>query len=195
MKTTFKNSILKIYLANSKLIFYNIKFNQTFKINLKGVWQVTAYSIDFAEKLASTASDVITDGLIDVASVQTVIYLSLLSTEISLKAMLEQAGMNLKDIRSCSHDISKLIKALDRCKISVNSNIVSAGRLRSKNIAYSNTSKTLGAIVDTDPNTQSHYPNQIRYGDSFISHPPVVMAEVASVVLKFAKKHWHDIHI
>ena len=162
---------------------------------MKGVWQVTTYSINFAEKLASTALDVITDGLIDVASVQTVIYLSLLSTEISLKAMLEQAGMNVNDIRSCSHDISKLMRALNCCKISVNSNIVSAGRLRSKNIAYSNTSKTVGAIVDTDPNTQSHYPNQIRYGDSFLSHPTVVMAEVASVVLKFAKEHWHDIHI
>ena len=155
---------------------------------------MTTYSINFAEKLSSTALDVITDGLTDVASVQTVIYLSLLSTEISLKAMLEQAGMNVKDIRSCSHDISKLMRALDRCKISVNSNIVSAGRLRSKNIAYSNTSKTVGAIVDNDPNTQSHYPNQIRYGDSFLSHPPVVMAEVASVVINFAKEHWNQLN-
>jgi hypothetical protein len=162
---------------------------------LKGVWQVTTYSIDFAEKLASTAQDVITDGLIDFASVRTVIYLSLLSTEISLKAMLEKAGMNVKDIRNCSHDISKLMRALDCCKISVNSNIVSAGRLRSKNIAYPNTSKTVGAIVVTDPNTQSHYPNQLRYGDMFFSHPPEVMAEVASVVINFAKDHWDHICI
>jgi len=153
------------------------------------------YSIKFAEKLSATAQDVIAVGLKDVASVQTVIYLSLLSTEISLKAMLEKAGLNKKEIRSCSHDLSKLLRKLDKCMISVNSNKVPALRLRSKKIEYLNASKTVGAILDTDPNTHSHYPNQIRYGNSFNSHPPEVMAEVASVVINFAKKHWNHICI
>ena len=50
------------------------------------------YDIAFGERLAETARMVADEGLAELDAQRTVLYLSLLSTEITLKAMLERAG-------------------------------------------------------------------------------------------------------
>lgn len=50
------------------------------------------YDLKFAERLAQVAAQLVADDITSVDAQRTVLYLSLLSMEISLKAMLEQAG-------------------------------------------------------------------------------------------------------
>jgi putative DNA methylase len=75
------------------------------------------YSIEFAGKLAEVANFVVANGLDDAEAPRVVLYLSLLSTEISLKAMLEKAGKPVKEIARTGHDLAQLLTDLDRCEI------------------------------------------------------------------------------
>lgn len=68
------------------------------------------YDIAFGKKLAETAQIVLDDGVDSHEAMRTVVYISLLSTEISLKAMLEKAGMNTRVIRKHSHCLRSLLR-------------------------------------------------------------------------------------
>ena len=57
------------------------------------------YEIAFGEKLADIARMVAAEACVTIDAQRTVLYLSLLSTEISLKAMLERAGRPITKIR------------------------------------------------------------------------------------------------
>ena len=58
------------------------------------------YDIAFGERLAETARIVAADGLEQLDAQRTVLYLSLLSVEITLKALLEHAGIPVTEIRA-----------------------------------------------------------------------------------------------
>lgn len=75
------------------------------------------YNIGFSEKLNMAARIVWDEDPINFESIRTVLYLSSLSSEISLKALLEKAGMPVKDIRAHSHNLIKLLDNFTRCQI------------------------------------------------------------------------------
>jgi hypothetical protein len=66
------------------------------------------YSLGFSQKLIDAAEMLKANGLSDVEAQRTVLYLSLLSIEISLKAIMEEAGVTTGRLRSLSHNHMKL---------------------------------------------------------------------------------------
>lgn len=75
------------------------------------------YNLGFSEKLADAAAGVVNDGLDNFDSCQTVLYLNLLSSEISLKVLLERAGRPVAQIWAHSHNLSALLQDLGTCEV------------------------------------------------------------------------------
>ncbi len=166
----------------------------------RSVANVPEYDISFGEKLAEVAHLVVADGVYDLEAKRTALYLSLLSCEISLKSMLEQAGIPLSEIRSRSHRLADLLSLLGQCEIEVDvltgtSEMVSASRLRSYDIQFGESSTTVGNLVDAESLGASQYPNHVRYGDLLQHFPPEVVAKMASRVVEFAREHWDSLRV
>lgn len=158
------------------------------------------YDIAFSEKLADVANLVVSDGISDHDAKRTVLYLSLLSMEISLKAMLERAGKPVNAIRAHSHRLAELLTDLGQCEIEVEvaqgkCMYVPATRIRSCSLKHDCAEVTVGAVIDAESQGASTYPNQIRYGDVLLHYPPEVVAQVATMVVAFAHQHWQSIRI
>jgi hypothetical protein len=158
------------------------------------------YDIAFGERLAETACMVAAEGLTSLDAQRTVLYLSLLSTEISLKAMLERAGKPVSQIRSRSHRLAELLSDLGGCEVEVDvvpgrKQYVSASRLRGCPLKHEAAECTVGAVIDAESQGASTYPNRVRYGDVLRHFPAEVVAETASQVSAFARQHWNSLRI
>jgi len=156
------------------------------------------YNLGLSQKLAETAVIVAMDGLEDFDAVQTVLYLSLLASEIALKALLEQAGQPVGKIRARSHNLKALLEDLGRCQIHVEITPgqvrwVSASRLRAVTINPNYGNAKVGTLLEAEDAGASRYPNQVRYGESFRHYPPQVIVKMASEIVKWAKQHWDEI--
>lgn len=156
------------------------------------------YSLSFANQLADTAKLIADNGLTNAEAKRVVLYISLLSVEISLKAMLEQAGVPLAKIRRRSHDLAGLMRDLGRCKVSVevvpgSQLLVPATRLRACELTYGGAQATVGELLDAEKNGASQYPNQVRYGKLPKHYPPELVAQLAARVHRFAIEHWHSV--
>ena len=156
------------------------------------------YSLAFAEKLAEVAELVAGIGLANPDAKRTVLYLGLLSTEISLKSMLERAGTPLATIRKRSHNLADLLRDLGRCKVEAQVTprkrmLVSASRLRACKLEYPPAMPTVGQVIDAEKEGASKYPNQVRYGKLPSHYPPELVAQMATKVAVFARQHWQSI--
>jgi len=153
------------------------------------------YDIAFAEKLAETAGMVAREGLASRDAQRTVLYLSLLSIEIALKAMLEKAGKPMSQIRGRSHRLPELLDDLGKCEVEVEvapatRQYVPAARLRSCSVKHHSAEITLGKIIaEAGPQGASVYPNEVRYGDVLRHFPPEVVAQAAAATAAFAREH------
>lgn len=152
------------------------------------------FNLGFSEKLIEAADLVASDGITEFDSLQTVTYLSLLSSEISLKVLLDQAGLPFKAIRKCSHDLKQLLDCLDNCEVEVeimpgNLQWVSASRLRGKVVDPAYGDATVGAMIEKAAKEASAYPNKIRYGDSIQHFPPELVLKLAKTILDWAKEN------
>lgn len=159
---------------------------------------MSEYSLTFARKLARIAALVAEDGIDDPDAKRTVLYLSLLSTEIALKAMLEKAGTPLPKIRSRSHNLAALLRDVGRCKITIQvfpgtKRRVPASRIRAYVLNYPPAQPTVGEIIDAESQGASTYPGAIRYGKLPRHYPPDLVAQMAIKVTAFAKKYWLSI--
>ncbi|XVJ69220.1 MAG: hypothetical protein HEQ39_05875 [Rhizobacter sp.] len=67
------------------------------------------FDIQFSRNLAEVAVMLVKQGLDTLESRKTVIYLSRLSMELSLKALLEAAGKSIPEIKKYLHDLQKLL--------------------------------------------------------------------------------------
>ena len=74
------------------------------------------YSLAFAKQLIEAASALKGPDLIYEERRRAVLYLSLLSIEITLKYLLEKSGVRVQEIRGRSHSIEKLLSDLDDCE-------------------------------------------------------------------------------
>ena len=158
------------------------------------------YDIAFAEKLSQVANLVVVDGIEEIEAQRTVLYLSLLSTEISLKAMLEKAGRPVTEIRSRSHDLAKLLKDLDQCKVNAEiaagkTSVVSASRIRAITLQHGDAEITVGTVLDTKPGDTSHYPNEVRYGFGIRHYPATTIAQLSAKLITFAINNWSGLHM
>lgn len=156
------------------------------------------YDIAFGERLAETACMVAAEGLVELDAQRTVLYLSLLSAEISLKAMLERAGKPVASIRARAHRLAELLSDLGQCEVEVEvtpgtKQYVPASRIRSILLSHGSAQSTVGAVVDAESQGASTYPNQVRYGEVLHHFPAEVVAQMAAEVSAFAREHWHSI--
>lgn len=152
------------------------------------------FNLGFSEKLIEAAELVASDGITEFDTLQTVIYLSLLSSEISLKTLLEQAGYSVKVIRKCSHDLKQLLDSLGSCEVKVeivpgNLRWVSASRLRGKVVDPAYGDATVGAMIEKAEKEASVYPNKIRYGESIQHFPPELVLKMAKTIFDWAKEN------
>lgn len=161
---------------------------------------MTEYDVAFGERLAETARMVAAEGLAPLDAQRTVLYLGLLSAEITLKAMLERAGKPVSEIRARSHRLTQLLSDLGQCEVEVEitpgiKRYVSASRLRRCSLKHGDAESTVGAVIDAESQGASTYPNQVRYGDVLRHFPAEVIAQMATKVSAFAREHWQSLRI
>lgn len=159
---------------------------------------MSTYDVDFGGKLADTAKSIASNGINDPAAKRVVIYLGLLSAEISLKAMLEQAGVAVSKIRRRGHDLSGLLDDLGKCKVRVDivpgvPRLVPAARLRAVAIKQGRSEITVGKVIKSEQDGASKYPNSIRYGNHLRHYPAMVVADMACAVSCFARVNWSSL--
>ena len=161
---------------------------------------MTEYSLAFSEKLIEAANLVAKIDLMEIESKRTVLYLSLLSCEITIKSLLERAGFDIKKIKRLSHNLSSLLVEIGNCEIYKDTNQarkewIRATGIRSIRIDSRFSNATVGNLLTAEGSGASIYPNQIRYGDTLIHYPPEVMLEAAKAILTWAKKYLGKIRI
>lgn len=158
------------------------------------------YDLSFGVKLANTAALIVKDGVEELDAQRTVLYLSLLSSEITLKALLEKAGKPIPEIRDRSHNLKGLLQDLGTCKVQVEiapnkMKLCSAVGLRAVVVDPKFRNATVGTLLEAQDAGASEYPNQIRYGDLLRHYPSEQIAGMAREVTAWAKKYWDTIRI
>ena len=158
------------------------------------------YNLGFSEKLIGATEFVLDDDGNEFDKLQTVLYLSHLSCEITLKALLERAGIPIKDIIACSHDFDKMFQPFFvgvEINEEVGSNIfkwVKAGGIgceQTKAGIYEPTVRTMLTNKRT-----SQYPSNLRYaGDHISAYPPQELIKAAKILLDDARKYWDKVRL
>jgi hypothetical protein len=158
---------------------------------------MTQYNIGFAERLIEIARFARGDGTYDFEAAQVVCYLTQLSLELSLKALLEQAGEPVNSIKQHSHRLDDLLTTVGRCEVRLDivagfQKYVPATRLRAIQVQGQ---ETVGALISKLAHECSQYPNEIRYGTGFYGLPADTLIELAGVVNRFVKQHWDSVRL
>jgi len=161
---------------------------------------MAVYDVAFGKRLAEAANMVMAEGLVELDAQRTVLYLSLLSAEITLKALLERAGKPESEIRERCHRLKKLISDLCQCEVEIEiaprtKQYVPASRICSIPLSHRGAQTTVGAVIDAETEGASIYPNQVRYGEVLRHFPADVAAQMAAKVSEFAYEHWHSVRI
>jgi HEPN domain-containing protein len=156
------------------------------------------YDIAFGSKLVDTARLVAAQDLINLDAKRAVLYLCLLSSEITLKALLERAGMPVGEIVKRKHSLSALLSDLDKCQICVevvpgNCRWALASSVRALVVDSRFSNATVGTILEAEVKGASKFPNQIRYGNSLKHHSPELLIGMASELTRWARKYWETI--
>lgn len=158
------------------------------------------YSLGFSKKLIEAACIISQEYIDDVDAVRTILYLSSLSSEISLKALLEQAGVPVSDIKNLRHSLGELLTHVGKCQIQeeVTSGTrawVPATRIRSIVVDHRYGDATVGKILTGEECGASNYPNELRYGDRLRDYSVELKLGAAKAVVEWATEHWNEIRL
>ncbi len=147
----------------------------------------SAYNLEMSERLLESATLLLEkNGDTDYSTCQAVIYLSLVSIEISLKATLEKAGFKEPQLRKISHNIPSLFTAISFCEsMNGNGQWRRMSRIRSYEIEYKSSKDTVGSLVERMPDETSKFPNDIRYTNQFKHFPAPCVHELARAIVHF----------
>jgi hypothetical protein len=149
------------------------------------------YSLEFSQRLIDAARSFIDKDEVDEETGRAILYLSLLSCEISLKALLEQAGYMPRELKKRSHDFSGLVQDLCLCNLEgtgiAGSKPRSASKLLAQTVDITIGNGTVGALLSAEEHGASKYPSEIRYGNLVKHYPPLLMLACASKVSEWAK--------
>jgi hypothetical protein len=158
------------------------------------------YDLGFAAKLAETADLVDERDHWGCDARRVVVYLCRVSMEISIKALLERAGVPLRAIRNRNHDLKGLLFDLGLCEVLIDpsdpsSAWISAAVVGTECIDFGLVKLPIGEYVSaTDPEV-SRYPNQIRYGETVIDFQPSLLIGAAKILADWTRKHWETIRL
>ncbi len=158
------------------------------------------YDLDFAAKLADIADQVDEQDPWAHDARRVTIYLSRLSVEISLKALLENVGVPIKKIKSRSHNLRALLNDVGRCEVLAEvtkgeKSWVPASRVRAITLNLDFVEVTVGTLIDAEDQGASQYPNQIRYGNKVIDFEPSFVSEMAILLAIWARENFDDIRL
>ncbi len=159
---------------------------------------MATYDIEFSETLITAGRSIEVAGLDSLNAKRTVLYMSLLSVEISLKSFLETAGVPVPKIKSRSHNLDQLMNDACCCEVEVDLGDgkmywVSAAQLRSIPTREGDAESTLGAMLSDDQ--KSKYPNDIRYGEKITHYSPSTMLKAAGKLAKKIKGYGNRVRI
>jgi hypothetical protein len=150
--------------------------------------------------LCDTAALVCSDGLDPIDAKRTVLYLSLLSVEIALKAGLEKAGQPVPRIVKRSHDLRGLLDDIANCSIIVAvtpqcTRRVKATQIYAKEVSREYSNATVGHILSAQRDGASKYPTQIRYGGLLKHYPADIILKTALIIIEWVDLHWSDLKV
>ena len=157
------------------------------------------YSPRFSGELIKAASYIHKEDAQSFDAKRTVLYLSLLSCEITLKALLEKVGMPIEEIKKLGHDLEGLLQRLAEGTVeeivdaSGKPRRVPATRVRGINVDPTYNDATIGKLLSLEKERASSYPNAIRYGQK-VCHvdPPKLILNAAEMLLRWAEAHWDN---
>lgn len=158
------------------------------------------YDLAFAAKLAEVADQVEEKAPNAYDARRVVVYMSRLSLEITLKAVLERAGKPVSEIRARSHNLRQLLADLGNCEVEIEiapgtRSWVPASRLMSVSINLGMGVVPIGEIIEAEDQGASQYPNQIRYGSTVIDVDPYLLAQTAVLAAAWARDHWNVLRL
>jgi len=156
------------------------------------------YDIKFAAKLASVADQVDEKDPWAYDARRVTLYLGRLSAELTLKALLEQAGVPVSKIRARSHNLRGLLEDLGDCEVEVDvtpstRRWVPASRVRAVSIDLGFVQLAIGTVIDAEDQGASRYPNEIRYGEKVVDFHPNFVSSMANLLAGWAAEHWNVI--
>ncbi len=159
---------------------------------------MSEYKIGFAEKLSETSENMVVEGLDSEDAQRAVLYISLVSCEIALKAALEKSGKPVSDIRKKSHNLSSLLIEVCSCtvlrEITQNkTSRVNATCIRGVVVDSNYANATIGHLLEAEKIGASKFPNEIRYGEILKHFPALVMAKLSKKIVAWVQLHWDDI--
>ncbi len=156
------------------------------------------YSLDFSERLIDAADSFLFKENPGEESARLILYLSLLSCEISIKALLETAGFTIKEITKRSHGFSGLTEDICFCDLRHeppdDSKEKSAAALLAQVVDPAFANATVGHLLSAEETGASKYPSEIRYGELPTHFSPLIMLNCAKVVCQWAKDNIGRIH-
>jgi hypothetical protein len=149
------------------------------------------YSLEFAERLIESAEALLSQNQEKPETGRTILYLSCLSCEVSLKSVLESVGFSVKHLKGRSHRLDSLVKDICECRF-IDTGFP-ATAIRGKVVIPNTSNSTIGALLVSQLSECSTYPNQIRYGELVRHFPSTVMLECAKVVSAWCRENEHNL--
>lgn len=158
------------------------------------------FNLGFSAKLIDAAQFVLADDGDEYDKLQTALYLSYLSCEITLKALLEKAGKPINGIKACSHDFEKIFHSFI-VEVEIYDEVADniprwrkASRIGCEQTRKGIYEPTVRTML-TNKNA-SQYPSNLRYaGDHISAYPPQELIKAAKILLDDAHKYWDNIRL
>lgn len=161
-------------------VYYNVRCNQEME-----------YSPEFAIRLIESAESLFEKSHDKEETVRAVLYLSCVSCEISLKALLERVGYTPKELKGLSHRLDKLLNEVSSCVHSETG--LRSSSIRAKVVVPGTANGTVGTMLTSDISGASVYPNEIRYGEVVKHYPPVAILNCAKVVSEWCAENGENL--
>ncbi|WP_157281229.1 hypothetical protein [Methyloversatilis universalis] len=147
------------------------------------------YDLNFAKNLTDVSTALLNQGLETPEARRTVIYLSRLSMELSLKALLELAGKPTLEIKSRGHDLQALLADVESYEFEMkifDDQWHSGTEIRKLNIPYNIHQIDMGTIIEAERHGASKFPNEIRYGDNVQDVAPEILTPASLILASWA---------
>lgn len=158
------------------------------------------YNIGFSKQLLEAAKYVYYNDQSNPDATRTSLYLSLLSCEIALKAVLENCGFDPDtEIRKLSHNLLELKnKIVTSCE--VEEDVKNVGRIwRPAHgfcgipiCAEDGSRSTVGNLLCGEEKGASKYPTEIRYGVTVVHYPPDALLKTAEALVDWVSIRWEN---
>jgi hypothetical protein len=138
------------------------------------------YHSEFAMRLIDAANSLLIKFADKGEVSRAILYLSCLSCEISMKALLERVGYTEQELKRYSHKLDKLLQLVGECEFSDTHR--KATSVRAQKVVSGRVNGTIGTLLTAEISGYSVYPNEIRYGKEIKHYHPKDMLDCAKIL-------------